>query len=52
MFVNHIYMTSLFVLNYYKEDFLQIFKSVSFWLHVFCGMCKGWVPVNRFNHTS
>ena len=36
----------------YKEDYLQIFKCVSFWLHSFCGYWEGWDPVNRFNHTS
>ena len=42
----------LFVLGFYKEDYLQIFKGVSFWLHGFCGQWEGWDPVNRFNHTS
>ena len=36
----------------YKEDYLQIFKCVSFWLHSCCGKWAGWDPVNRFNHTS
>ena len=42
----------LLVLGLYKEDYLQIFKYVSFWLHGFCGKWEGWDPVNRFNHTS
>ena len=35
-----------------KEDYLQIFKCVSFWLYSFCGSWEGWDPVNRFTHTS
>ena len=27
----------LLVLGLYEEDYLQIFKCVSFWLHSFCG---------------
>ena len=42
----------LLVLGLYKEDYLQIFKCVSFWLHGFCGKWEGWDPVNRFNHTN
>ena len=34
MFVYHIFMTSpLLVLSLYKEDYLQIFEYVSFWIH-------------------
>ena len=40
------------VLSLHKEDYLQIFKCVSFWLHGFCSEWEGWVPVNRFNHIS
>ena len=36
----------------YKEDYLQILKCVSFSLHSCCVKWEGWVPVNRFNHTS
>ena len=35
----------------YKEVYLQIFKSVSFWLHGCCGSGKVG-PVNQVNHTS
>ena len=42
----------MLVLGLNKEDYLQIFKCVSFWLHGFCGEWEGWDPVNRFNHTS
>ena len=42
----------LLVLNLYKEDNLQICKSVSFWLHSFYGWREGLDPVNGFNHTS
>ena len=42
----------LLVLSLYKEDYLQIFKCVSFWLHGYCGKWEGWAIVNRFNHTS
>ena len=44
--------TWLLVLDLCKEDYLQIFKWVSFWLHSFCGEWEGWDPANRFNHTS
>ena len=41
MFVYHVFMTSpfgwLLVLSLYKEDYLQTFKCVSFWLHGCCG---------------
>ena len=37
------------MLGLYKEDYLQIFKCVSFWLHE---LWDGWDPLNRFNHTS
>ena len=40
------------VLGLYKEDYLQIFNCVSFYLHSFCGYSEGLGPVNRFNHTS
>ena len=35
MFVYHIFLRFgwLLVLSLYKEDYLQIFKCVSFWLH-------------------
>ena len=42
----------LMVFSLYKEDYLQIFKCVSFWLHGCCGEWEGWALVNRFNHTS
>ena len=42
----------LLVLGLYKEDNLQSFKCVSFWLHGFLGKWEGWDPVNRFDHTS
>ena len=42
----------LLVLSLYKEDYLQSFKCVSFWLHGFCGSWEGWAFVNRFNNTS
>ena len=52
----HIFMTSWFgwllVLCLYKEDYLQIFKCMSFWLHGCCGQWEGWAFVKRFNHTS
>ena len=41
----------LLVCCLYKEVYLQIFKRVSYWLHVCCGEWEGW-PVNRVNHTS
>ena len=41
MFVNHIlwplHFGWLLVLSLYKEDYLQILKCASFWLHGFCG---------------
>ena len=56
MFVYHIlrplHFGWLWVLNLHKEDYLQIFKCVSFSFHDFCSQWEGWVPVNRFNHTS
>ena len=42
----------LLVLSFFKEDYLQIFKFVSFWLHGYCGKWEGWALVNRFNNTS
>ena len=42
----------LLVLGLYNEDYLQIFKCVSFWLQIFCGKWEGWDPLNQFNHTS
>ena len=30
------------VLNLNKEDYFQILKSMSFWLHSFCGWWEGW----------
>ena len=39
-------------LGLYKKDYLQNLKCSSFLLHTFCGYWEGWVPVNRFNHTS
>ena len=36
----------------YEEDYLQMFKCMSFWLHSCCGKWEGWALVNRFNHTS
>ena len=42
----------LLVLGLYKEDYLQIFKCVSFCLHSICSKWDGWDPVKRFNHTS
>ena len=42
----------LLVLGLYKEDYLQIFNFVSFYLHSFCDKWEGWDPVNRLNHTS
>ena len=42
----------LLVLSLHKEDYLQIFKCVSFWLHGFCSQWEGWVPVNQVNHTN
>ena len=42
----------LLVLRLYKEDYLHIFKCVSFWLHGCCGWWNGSALVNRFNHTS
>ena len=40
------------VLSLHKEDYLLIFKCVSFWLHGFCGKWEDWVPINRFNYTN
>ena len=42
----------LLVLSLYKEDYLQFFKCVSFWLQGCCSWWEGWSLVNRFNHTS
>ena len=42
----------LLFLGLYKEDYLQIFNCVSFWLHGCCGNLEGWALVNRFNHTD
>ena len=42
----------LLVLSLHKEDYLQIFKCVSFLLHGCCGKWEGWALVNRFNHTN
>ena len=36
MFVKYFYGPFALV-GLYKEDYLQIFKYVSFWLHGFCG---------------
>ena len=38
----------LLVLGLYKEDYLRIFKCLSFLLHMFCGKLEGWDPANRF----
>ena len=40
----------LLVLSLNKEDYLQIFRCVSFWLHGCCGSWEGWTLVNRFNN--
>ena len=40
------------VLILYEENYLQLFKCVSFWLQSCCGKLEGWALVNRFNHTS
>ena len=42
----------LLVLSLHKEDYLQIFKCVSFWLHGCFGNMEGWELVNRFKYTS
>ena len=42
----------LLALSLYKDDYLQIFQCVSFWLHGCCGYWEGWALVNQFNHTS
>ena len=42
----------LLVLGLYKEEYLQVFKCVSFKLHSFCSLWEYWDPVNRFNQTS
>ena len=39
------------VLVLYKDDYLQTFKYLSFWLHCFCSYFEGWAPANRFNHS-
>ena len=52
MFVCCISLDWLLVFGLYKEDYLQIFKCVSFWLHSFRGKLDGLDPINRFNHTS
>ena len=38
----------LLVLSLYKEDYLHIFKCVSFWSRDCCGYWEGWALVNRF----
>ena len=38
----------LLVLGLYKEDYLQFFYCLSFWVRSFCA----WDPVNHFHHTS
>ena len=50
--VKSICLCWLLVLGLYKEDYLHIFKCVSFLLHGFCGLWEGWDPVNRFNHNN
>ena len=35
-------------MNINISNYFQIFKSVSFWLHNFCGYWVVWDPVNRF----
>ena len=42
----------LLVLSLCKEDYLHIFKCVSFWLHGCCGYWEAWALVNRFNYTN
>ena len=42
----------LLVLGLHKENYLQIFKCVSFWLHGCCGLWEGWALVNRLYYTS
>ena len=42
----------LLVFSLYKEDYLQLLKCMSFWLHGCCIGWEGWDPGNRFNYTS
>ena len=42
----------LLVLSLYKEDYLQILNVCPFYFNFFCSSWEGFVPVNRFNHTS
>ena len=51
-FFKEVELSWLLVLGLYKEDYLQIFKFVSFCLHGFCNKWESWDPVNRLNHTS
>ena len=44
--------SACWLLGLYKEDYLQIFKCVSFWLHNFCGWWEGCDPVNRLSHAK
>ena len=37
-------------LRFYKYDYLQKFKRVSFGLRSFCGLWEGSAPANWFNH--
>ena len=39
----------LMVLNFFKEDYLNIFKCVSFWLQGCCSQWEGLAPVNLLN---
>ena len=42
----------MLVLGVYKEDYLQIFKWVSFLSHTFCSSWEVWNLIIGFNHTS
>ena len=42
----------LMVLGFYKKDYLQFCKSVSFLLNIFSGLLESWDTVNRFYNTS
>ena len=49
---NNLYDLSPLICDLHKEDYLQIFKCLSFRLHSFCDYRECRDPVNRFNHTS
>ena len=42
----------MLVLGLYKEDYLQIFKCVSFWLLRFCCYWENWDSVSGYNQSG